>query len=251
MERIAAEFVPQVLNCNAADEIWNRIELYSDRWQALGVKFLLGFNEPDGHIHPCEPKEAVKQWLTVQKIARYFQPPLRLVSPAPTGKDFVKGNSKWLNEFFKECEKSPACKPEDIEIIAWHDYEGDFDVREDNIQARVEGAAKKYKRPLWLTEFNVGCSKTSLCRDCKNTIYRNGKCNWPKNADDSISFDEHLYLMKKALPFFEQSEHIFRYTWFGARVVPNSFAGYSQLLPHDSADQTLTILGEYYRDLEG
>jgi len=251
-ERIGAEFVPQVLNCGqSAKTIWNNIESYGDKWKRLGVKFLLGYNEPDGHIHPCTPAEGAETWLTVQKIANYFTPPLRLVSPAPTGKDFVLGSSKWLNEFFEKCEALDGCKPDDIEIIAFHDYEGDFDVREDNLKARIEGAAAKYKRKLWLTEFNVGCSKTSLCRDCKNTIYRNGACGWPKDADHSISLEEHLAMMKKAIPFFEKNEHIFRYTWFGARVKPNSFAGYSQLLPYDSTDQTLTELGEYYRDAEG
>jgi len=251
-KRVAAEFVPMVLNCDGtADEIWNNIEFYADRWKVLGVKFLLGYNEPDGHIHPCTPAKGAETWLTVQKIANYFEPPLRLVSPAPTGKDFVYGNSEWLNEFFESCEALDGCNPDKVEMIAFHDYEGDFDIREDNLQVRIAGAAAKYKRKLWLTEFNVGCSKTSLCRDCKNNPYRNGKCNWPKDADDSISAEEHLSVMKKALPFFENNEHIFRYTWFGARITPNGFAGYSQLLPYDSADQTPTTLGEYYRDAEG
>lgn len=261
-----------ILNCNSVYKVWRDIEKHAPRWKAMGAKYLLGFNEPDGihvPIQTCDPKRAANGWLVVQKIANYFSPPLRLVSPAPIsggaaeGSHSVggaanggcnKGNCPWLNSFFEECRKLQGCEPDAIEFIAFHDYEGDFDVTEDNLQTRIQNLATNYafpngtKRKVWLTEITAGCGDTSLCRNCKKTIYRKGKCNWPKDGYDSLTEEEQLGYMHKVVPFLEASEDVYRYAWFGIRNTPRSFNGFVNLLPAYSNDLTPTKLGEYYRD---
>jgi len=268
-ERTSREFVPMVLNCDTVDQIWDNIEVYKSAWEALGAKFLLGYNEPDGSHHTCPPKLGAEKWVTVQKIANAFNPPLRLVSPSPCsaggnscpGGGMAMGNAPWLTAFFEACREIPECNPDSVEFIGMHDYEGDFEIRADNFPTRVQNLATNYrfengmKRQIWVTETNVGCGKTSLCRDNafnkKLKIYRNGKTSWPSSPDDSITQEEHLGFMKKLIEFCENSEDVFRYTWFGIRKKA-SMTGYPNLLPHsDAEDDTPTLLGNYYMTAEG
>jgi len=263
-KRTAREFVPMIINCDVVDQIWSNIHVYKPAWEALGTKFLLGYNEPDGSHHTCAPELGAEKWVTVQKIANAFDPPLRLVSPSPcsgngkscAGGGVAYGESPWLNSFFKACSEIPECNPDGVEFIGMHDYEGDFETRPDNLPLRVGNLSKNYrfangmKRQVWITEMNVGCGQTSLCRDNAynkpQKIYRNGKTSWPSSPDDSITQEEHLGFMKKVIPFLENSEDVFRYTWFGIRTKA-AMTGYPNLLPHsDAKDSTPTLLGEYY-----
>jgi len=266
--RTAREFVPMVINCDTVDQVWNNMDVYKPAWEALGAKFLLGYNEPDGKHHTCSPELGAEKWITVQNIANEFNPPLRLVSPAPcsgngkscAGGGIPFGESPWLNGFFEACGKLEGCNPDGVEFIAMHDYEGDFETRPDHFPLRVENLAKNYpfsngnKRQVWITETNVGCGQTSLCRDNafnkELKIYRNGKTSWPSSPDDSITQEEHLGYMKKLIPFLENSEDVFRYTWFGVRKTA-VMTGYPNLLPiGDPTNDTPTLLGEYYKTAE-
>jgi len=248
------------------------------RWEALGAKFLLGYNEPDGDVQTCSPAEGARKWITVQKIANSFDPPLRLVSPSPCSGGgpetkcpnggMAKGSSPWLNEFFAKCTELEGCNPDGIEFIGMHDYEGDFDIRDDNLQVRIENAANNYrfsscmshtpgglgpKRQVWITELGVGCGKKSLCRSPVNRekkIYRDGNIRWPTSADDSISAAEHLWYQKQVIPYLEKSEHVFRYAWWGLRRNTQNH-GFPALLPHDDEhDDTPTDLGQHYMTAE-
>lgn len=266
--RVAREFVPMVLNCQQADVIWNDIDTFKTAWEALGAKFLLGYNEPDGSHQTCSPREGAQQWVTVQRIANAFDPPLRLVSPSPCsgsgdscpGGGFAFGESPWLTQFFANCSEIPDCNPEDVEMIGFHDYEGDFNIRDDNLQVRIENAAQNYafangmKRQIWATEVNAACGRTSLCRtqiNAQQQIYRDGATDWPVNAEAGISQEEHLWYMRQIIPYMENSEDVFRYTWFGIRS-NESFSGHPNLLPYeDDDDDTPTLLGRYYMEAEG
>jgi len=270
-KRVAAEFVPMVLNCWSIKTIWdeetNQMKgAYKKKWESWGVRFLMGFNEPDGQHQTCTPKQAAQQWVSMQKIAKSFDPPLRLVSPSPCsgsgnscpGGGSAFGKAPWLDSFFEECDQIDGCDPDSVEFIGMHDYEGDFDVRPDNFKARVEGFVENYpfkngkKRQVWITEFNVGCGQTSLCRDAKNNnkknpIYRNGENGWPMNADVSVTNEEQLGFMKKVIPYLENSKDVFRYAWFGTRF-KSAFNGYPNLLPvHEGEPDVPTPLGEYYK----
>jgi len=69
-----------------------------------------------------EPAKAAIDWADVQKVAASFEPPLTLVSPAPTGKAFDNnGRSKWLDWFFRNCtDVFEDCNPDLIMQIAFH-----------------------------------------------------------------------------------------------------------------------------------
>jgi len=263
----AAEFVPMVLNCEMVDEVWRDIKYYKAHWEARGTKWLLGYNEPDGMHQTCDPKTAAEKWLTIQKIADSFDPPLRLVSPSPCsgagtacpGGGVAFGKSPWLEKFFEECKSLAECDPDRIEMIGFHDYEGDFDLRPDNIKVRIAGLVDNYplsdggKRKVWVTEVSPGCGQTSLCRDRKfnnkkTRIYKGGDSGWPKSPAVGITNAEHREYLKKILPFFEQSDDVFRYTWYGVRKV-SAFNGYPNLLSVEKQwNPTPTPLGQYYKN---
>merc|ERR1719399_1593596 len=189
-----------ILNCKVVDEIWANIETYAEKWNALGAKFLLGFNEPDGKHQTCSAEDAASKWLIVQQIANYpkFDPPLRLVSPGPCsdkgdscpGGGSANGNSPWLNDFFDACQRLDGCNPDSIEFIAMHDYTGDFNVREDNLMSRIAGFVNNYpfsngqQRQIWITEISVACGQGSLCMDPDHAIYRDGDTHYPTSAAD-------------------------------------------------------------------
>merc|ERR1711972_355688 len=224
----AAEFVPMVLNCEEVDNIWAKMEYYKEHWSARGTKWLLGYNEPDGMHQTCDPKTGAEKWLTVQKIADSFDPPLRLASPSPCsgagnacpGGGTAFGNSPWLTSFFEECAKLEGCDPDRVEMIGLHDYEGDFNLRPDNLVVRVQGLVKNYplsdggKRKVWVTEVSPGCGTASLCRDRKhnnkkNPIYKGGNFGWPTSPEVGITNLEHKAYMQKIIPFFEESDDVF------------------------------------------
>jgi len=180
----------------------------------------------------------------------------------------ANGSSPWLNDFFTACTKLDGCNPDGIEFIGMHDYEGDFDIRDDNLQVRIENAANNYrfsscmsltpgglgpKRQVWITELAVGCGKTSLCRSQVNEdrkIYRNGEIGWPSSADDSLSAAEQLWYQQQIIPYLEESEDVFRYAWFGIRKI-SKLLGYTSLLPYDDRhDDTPTALGQHYMTAE-
>lgn len=140
-----------------------------------------------------------------------------------------------------------------------YDYEGDFDIRDDNLKVRVENIPKNYrftdgrKRQVWITELSAACGQTSLCRDKINKelkIYRGGNNKYPWSVDDSITQEEHLWYMKQVIPFLESSEDVFRYTFFGIRNEV-AFSGRHYLLsPTDGTDDTPSPLGTYYMTAE-
>ena len=84
------------------------IEEFKAEWNRANVHFLLGYNEPDpspNHPH-SEPNhtKAAEDWVYVQQVALAFDPPLRLVSPAPASEDFdLDGRSVWLDLFLGNC----------------------------------------------------------------------------------------------------------------------------------------------------
>jgi hypothetical protein len=84
------------------------IEEYKAEWNRANAHFLLGYNEPDpspNHPH-SEPNhtKAAEDWVYVQQVAQAFDPPLRLVSPAPASNDFdLDGRSVWLDLFLGNC----------------------------------------------------------------------------------------------------------------------------------------------------
>merc|ERR1712217_258809 len=100
------------------------------------------------------------------------------------------------------------------------------------------GKSDGAKRQVWVTEVSPGFGQTILCRDRKfnnkkNPVYKGGNSGWPTSPAVGITNNEHKEYLKKILPFFEKSDDVFRYTWYGVRKV-SAFNGYPNLLSVDS-----------------
>jgi len=226
-----AEFVPMVNGVGQAKRlVTSHIQ---KAWKAANVRYLLGYNEPDygnGHNHPhqASPAKAAADWPDVQRVAAQMAPePLVLVGPAVSsgaesgGNDAwdADGRSTWLDEFFGNCTHVVAeCDPLLIKYIAMHDYQGNVT----KLQRRITGAAKRYQRPIWLTEFAITKWGAAPNRSQQDTY------------------------MKEVLPYLDSSDDVFRYAWFSARNAPNKQNGGSNLLPCDANSTTPTSTGAIY-----
>jgi hypothetical protein len=229
----AAEFVPMVNRIhgqNSLDELligWNST---LQMWRDANVNYLLGFNEPDygnGDNHPsmCTPAEAAVAWPKMQEIASNFNPPLSLVAPAisTSGPDAwdANGASVWLDEFFGNCSEVVDCDLASIPYIAMHDHGNDVAM----LEKKINGAAERYKRKVWLTEFNI--------------------MEWGK-ANNTASREEQDQFLSEALLMPDAHSAVYRYSWVSARGCPNAMNGGSNLLPCDNLSMDLTSTGKIY-----
>ncbi|WP_435893139.1 glycosyl hydrolase [Oceaniferula spumae] len=132
------EFVPMVKG---------RINLGQKTFDAIraqkNITHLLGYNEPErkkqGNL---SVEEGLKHWPKLEKLARDKN--LRLGSPAVSND---QGGNQWLDEFMKGVKRNKL----KVDFLALHWYSG-TDIRQfDNW---LDDMYKKYRLPLWLTEFN-------------------------------------------------------------------------------------------------
>jgi len=207
-------------------------------WKKANAKFLLGYNEPDAgngkHNHPHEvsPADAAAAWPKVQELAASMSPPLTLVAPSVAsgqesgGRDCwdENGRSTWMDDFLGNCTHVVKdCDPSLIKYIGMHDYHGSVE----GLQRKVDGAAKRYGRKVWLTEIAI-------------TLWGNPP-----------SMAERLAYMEDLLPYLDNSENVYRYAWFSARNAPNApndQNGGSNLLAADGS-KTVTSIGKIYRGI--
>merc|ERR1712039_1112839 len=75
----------------------------------------------------------------------------------------------------------------------------------DDIIKKATGAAKKYGRKVWLTEFSVGSGKHRVAQDA---------------------------FLKQVVPALEDSDSVFRYAWYSTRNAPDTWVAESSLLPY-------------------
>ncbi|WP_437612301.1 glycoside hydrolase family protein [Sorangium sp. So ce834] len=174
-----------------------------------GAKYLLAFNEPNFFAQAnLSAAEAAALWPQLEEIAD--EKGLKLVSPAV---NFCGGGCHetdpfaYLDAFFAACE---GCR---VDFIAAHWYACDRPALEWYL-----GELKRYRRPIWLTEFSCG-----------------------DGADRSP--EAQAAYMREAVPLLESDPDVFRYAWFSGRTdaIPNV-----DLL---GASGELTALGELYVSL--
>ena len=148
-------------------------------------KYLLGFNEPNFATQAnMTPSVAAAAWPRLEKIAQDFG--LKIVAPAvnyadkPVTENGVTYTDPiaYLDAFFAAC---PNCK---VDYIAVHNYMCYAGALSNDIKRY-----KKYKKPIWLTEF--------ACWD-----------------QSTITLDMQKGYMMGAIDYLESDTTIFRYSWF-------------------------------------
>ncbi len=184
-----------------------------------GVKYLLGFNEPNFKAQAnMTPAEAVALWPRLEAIAEEFG--LGLVGPAVNySPDAPYTDPKtWYDEFFQ---LYPDAR---VDYIALHCYM----VNSTAMMSFIDSFAERYGRKIWLTEF---CAWDGLTKD--------------EASARKIQRDEMVHKIEA----LELSDNVFRYAWFmakGADTYP-----YYALLKYKNVSQgipagTLTDLGKVY-----
>jgi hypothetical protein len=185
--------------------------------QDPNVKYILGFNEPNFTDQAnMTPKQAATAWPAFQAIADLHN--LKTVGPAVNycgncvTENGITYNDpfKYLDDFFT------ACQDCDVDFIALHWYGGG-----NSIVGYVENA-RKYNKPIWVTEFAAWDNSVANVEDQKK--YLAGTVN-----------------------FLERDPDVYRYSWFiGRRQSGQTTYPFIDLY---GSDGELTELGKIYMNI--
>ncbi len=196
--RPGLEFVPMVKGTPHFGKAgyWEHVA----QLKTKGATHLLGYNEPErekqGNLSVAD---GLALWPKLEAAG------LPLGSPAPSSDG--KGMA-WLDEFMKGVE----AKKLRVDFLALHWYRSSD---AGQLEDWLKGLHKKYKRPLWLTEFNA----------------------W--NADQRTQ----ERFLRQASRVLERLDFVERWTFFSpGSASPGSLCA-------QGAEKGLTPLGEFYRDI--
>lgn len=208
------EFVPMIWSAN-----FNEQALRNYLTEHPGVKYLLGYNEPNFSSQAnMTPDSAARLWPIVEQIARDFD--LKLVAPALnfSGQALKDGivyqPNDWMDAFL-------AAYPEaHFDYLALHCYMNSSAAQ----LSYVENFAKRYGKQVWLTEF----------------------CAWEGNVDSATQ----KRTMVQKIQDLELSPYVYRYAWFKAKG-SNSAPYYrllinQNMLTHEPPLGTLSGAGKIY-----
>ena len=175
------EFVPMIWSAN-----FNETNLRAYLDEHPGVKYLLGYNEPNFKAQAnMTPDSAARLWPIVEQIAADYN--LQLVAPALnyTGETLADGRvyqpEEWMDAFLA------AYPNAHFDYLALHCYMNSAKAQLNY----VENFAKKYGKQVWLTEF----------------------CAWEGSVDSLTQ--QHTMVQK--VRDLELSPYVYRYAWFKAR----------------------------------
>ncbi|MBC7451659.1 MAG: carbohydrate-binding protein [Cytophagales bacterium] len=181
------------------------------------VKYILGFNEPNFKSEAnLTPTQAAALWPQIEAIANTYH--LKIVGPAMNYcGDCVSENGttykdpiKYLDDFFVACK---GCRVDYIAIHSYYDY---APVITSDITK-----FSKYKKPIWLTEFNLSSQYASE--------------EWQRQ-----------YLVD-AVRILEKDTMLFRYSWFLTRIGTDGFP-YTNILKQNQSG-ALSDLGLVYTNM--
>ncbi len=165
--------------------------------KAKGAKTLLCLNEPERSSQgDTTVEKALELWPVLMATG------LRLGSPAPSSD---KGGMDWLASFMEGVRRNKLR----VDFIALHWYRSSS---AEDMKLWLDGIAKDYKRPIWITEFN--------------SMYSGG---------DRDKFAREAWKMLDRHPKVE------RYAYFNAPI------GQAGSLFQSKDYRTLTALGEDYK----
>ncbi|WP_321436214.1 glycosyl hydrolase [uncultured Bacteroides sp.] len=207
------DFVPMAWNGNF-DEQKLRDYLSSHP----GVKYILGFNEPNFKKQAnMTPEQAVEIWPKLERIATDFN--LEIVGPALNYSPDApyKDPITWYDEFFK---LAPNAR---VDYLALHCYM----VTSYALTNFIDKIANRYNKRIWLTEF---CAWDNLTYD---------------QTAPTVQRDE----MVRKVEALELNTAVVKYSWFKAKS-GDAYPYYALLkYKNDAAGipvGTLTDLGEIY-----
>lgn len=149
------------------------------------VKYILGFNEPDGKAQAnMSVDEAIALWPRLEEIG------VPIGSPAT-----VSPNNAWMIEFMEKAKTNNLR----VDFLAVHHYGGA------NIMAMINKLKETYVaygKPIWITEFAVA--------------------DWGAASPSSnrYSTEEVIDFMNKGLSALDEIEWIERYAWFSGTQAP-------------------------------
>ncbi len=197
------EFVPMQWCCEMSEE---RADILRAQYAAGDIKYLLGYNEPDGAEQANMTVErAITLWRQLEATG------IPLVSPSP-----IHTDGEWF-EAFMERALSEGLR---IDYIGFHSYGG---TNAQWLLDRLDALYEQYQIPIWITEFAVADW---------NTETREGNRHSPEAV---------LEFMRTILPALDERDHIERYAWYtdfsSRQLWPSALF---------DADLELTPLGEFY-----
>ena len=170
------------------------------------VKYVLGFNEPDGASQANMSVDlALEKWPTLEEIG------VPLVSPAT-----VNPTNPWMQDFMQRADEQGLR----VDYVAVHHYGGDNVL---SFISKLKQTYELYKRPIWVTEFAVA--------------------DWNAASPENNRFSEEqvMAFMQEALVAMDDIDWIFRYSWFDGRNAPLAT---SALYYEDNMAQT--AVGQLY-----
>lgn len=170
------EFVPMKWSGRLSDE---QAESLRQQYAAGDIKYLLGYNEPDGERQAnMSVDRAIELWPQLEATG------IPLVSPSP-----VHYDNDWMVEFMRRADENNLR----IDYLAFHWYGGTdaqyFLDLLDQVYAR-------YQLPIWITEFAPADWQTNT---------REGNRMRPEAV---------LEFMRVVLPELDRRDYIVRYAWF-------------------------------------
>ncbi|MEP2775959.1 MAG: glycosyl hydrolase [Luteolibacter sp.] len=190
------EFVPMIKGgFNVNEKSFKRVRGYQK------ATALLGYNEPErakqGNI---SVEKGIELWPKLVKLAESKN--LRLGSPAPSSDT---AGLQWLDRFMEKADDEDLR----VDFVAVHWYGG---TNADQFEVMIDGLYRKYRKPIWVTEFN----------------------GWEGSEE------EHYDFLEESLKFLEKDRNVERYAYFE----PGKGKSHSLF----NMDGSLTRMGELYRD---
>lgn len=171
------------------------------------VKYVLGFNEPDGSKQAnMTVDQALELWPKLETLG------VPLGSPATV--DPLNG---WMTEFMTRADELGLR----VDFVSVHNYGGPNAL---SLINKLKNTYNAYNRPIWITEFAVG--------------------DWQATspANNRYSAQEVQDFMKEILPALDQIDYIHRYCWFPSNLESAALTS-SALFDEES---NLTQLGSIY-----
>ena len=206
------EFVPMCWNTS-----FSELNLRTYLIAHPGVKYLLGYNEPNfanSGGSNITPIDAATNWSKVEQIAADFN--LKLIAPAlnyPNG-PISDGNTyspeQWMDAFIAAYKNLNGKEPR-MDYMALHSYMNSSTA----LMNFIDNFSVKYGKQIWLTEF----------------------CSWEGTVDSVAQ----LNAMVQKVQSLELDNNVARYAWFKAKGSTTS--PYYQLLLTPKLSESPKVYG--------